>query len=52
MTALAPSSSLSEKEAAAQWEQALFHLRRDASARPKQVCLSLCLSFASQVTEI
>ncbi|KXN89570.1 Protein STB6 [Leucoagaricus sp. SymC.cos] len=36
VTALAPSSSLSEKDAATQWEQALLHLRRDASARPKQ----------------
>ncbi len=39
MTALAPSSSLTEKDAIAQWEQALLHLRRDASARPKQVTL-------------
>ncbi|KAJ3560245.1 hypothetical protein NP233_g10966 [Leucocoprinus birnbaumii] len=36
VTALAPSPSLSEKDAAAHWEQALLHLRRDASARPKQ----------------
>ncbi|KAF7775911.1 hypothetical protein Agabi119p4_4304 [Agaricus bisporus var. burnettii] len=36
VTALAPSPSLSERDCIAQWEQALLHLRRDASARPKQ----------------
>ncbi|KAF5363541.1 hypothetical protein D9756_000366 [Leucocoprinus leucothites] len=36
VTALAPSASLSKADAAAHWEQAILHLRRDASARPKQ----------------
>ena len=39
VAALAPSASLSDKDAAAHWQQALLHLRRDGSARPKQACL-------------
>lgn len=39
VSAIAPSTSLSDKDAVAHWQQALLHLRRDGSARPKQACL-------------
>jgi hypothetical protein len=47
VTALSPSPSLSQKDAQAEWDKALHHLRRDG-ARPKEVrSSSPSLSFHS-----